>query len=159
MQIGQDGNGDFNFIVKGIDGTTALFNENGITQNGIPSSTIVNNMISDGTIQKGKLGFNIAEANPDGTINITNIKTGEGGSFGAEYTTFKQNTSDAIDDINSKKMYRVVIESDNGNIFKNGNVNCTLSCRVYSWDDDITDDVNAAAFKWTRKSKNTSSDT
>lgn len=31
VQIGQDSNGDFNFIVRGSDGTTALFNENGIT--------------------------------------------------------------------------------------------------------------------------------
>lgn len=56
-------------------------------------------------------------------------------------------------------MYRVTIESNNGNIFKNGDVNCTLSCHVYSWDDEITDDINAAYFTWTRKSKNTTSDT
>ena len=159
VQIGQDGNGDFNFIVRGADGTTALFNENGITQSGIPNSTIVNNMIHDSTIEKGKLNFPIVDANPDGTINITQIKDGTGGDFGVEYTTFKQNTSDAIDDINSKKMYRVVIESDNGNIFKNGDVNCTLRCRVYSWDDDVTDDINAAYFTWTRKSKNAADDT
>ena len=55
-------------------------------------------------------------------------------------------------------MYRVTIESNNGNIFKNGDINCTLTCRVYSWDDDITDDINAAYFKWTRKSKNTTDD-
>lgn len=136
-----------------------MFNENGITQSGIPNSTIVNNMIHDSTIEKGKLNFPIVDANPDGTINITQIKDGTGGDFGVEYTTFKQNTSDAIDDINSKKMYRVVIESDNGNIFKNGDVNCTLRCRVYSWDDDVTDDINAAYFTWTRKSKNAADDT
>lgn len=166
VQIGQDGNGDFNFIVRGADGSTALFNENGITQNGIPNSTIINNMISDGTIDKTKLNFPIIETNPDGTINITQIKDGSGGDFGVEYTTFTQNTSsainnlnDGIDEINSKKMYRVVIESNNGNIFKNGDVNCTLSCKVFSWDDDITDTINAANFIWTRKSKNTTDDT
>ena len=159
VQIGQDGNGDFNFIVKGEDGTTALFDENGITRNGIPNSTIINNMISDSTIEKAKLNFPIVETNPDGTINITQIKDGSGGNFGVEYTTFKQGTTDALDEINSQKMYRVTIESDNGNIFKNGDVNCTLSCKVYSWDDDITDDINAANFTWTRKSKNTASDT
>ncbi|MFR6664955.1 MAG: carbohydrate binding domain-containing protein, partial [Thomasclavelia spiroformis] len=36
VQIGQDGNGNFNFIVKGTDGKTAMFDENGITQEGIP---------------------------------------------------------------------------------------------------------------------------
>ena len=159
VQIGQDSNGDFNFIVRGADGTTALFNENGITQSGIPASTIINNMISDSTIEKAKLNFPIVETNADGTINITSIKDGSGGNFGVEYTTFKQNTSDAIDEINAQKMYRVTIESDNGNIFKNGDVNCTLRCRVYSWDDEITDDINAANFTWTRKSKDTAGDT
>ena len=166
VQIGQDGNGDFNFIVRGSDGSTALFDSNGITQNGIPNSTIVNNMITDGTIQKAKMGFNIATANADGTINITDVKDGSGGNFGVSYTTFTQNTnsaignlSDDIDEINNKKMYRVVVQSNNGNIFKNGDVNCTLSCHVYSWDDDITNDINAANFVWTRKSNDTVGDT
>ena len=158
VQIGQDGNGDFNFIVRGADGTTALFNENGITQSGIPDSTIVNNMIDDGTIQKSKLGFYIVDADENGKISITDVKDGSGGNFGVSYTTFQQNTTDAIDEINSKKMYRVVVESNNGNIFKNGDVNCTLSCRVFSWDDEITDDVNAAYFIWTRKSKDVAGD-
>ena len=158
VQIGQDGNGDFNFIVRGADGTTALFNENGITQSGIPDSTIVNNMIDDGTIQKSKLGFHIVDADENGKISITDVKDGSGGNFGVSYTTFQQNTTDAIDEINSKKMYRVVVESNNGNIFKNGDVNCILSCRVFSWDDEITDDVNAAYFIWTRKSKDVAGD-
>lgn len=158
VQIGQDGNGDFNFIVKGADGTTALFNENGITQNGIPNNTIVNNMISDSTIEKAKLNFPIIETNPDGTINITDIKDGSGGNFGVEYTTFKQNTSDAIDEINSQKMYRVEITSSNGNYFKNGNVSTVLSCHVYSWDDEITDDLNASVFKWTKINNDGTSD-
>lgn len=158
VQIGQDGNGDFNFIVRGADGTTALFNENGITQSGIPDSTIVNNMIDDGTIQKSKLGFHIVDADENGKISITDVKDGSGGNFGVSYATFQQNTTDAIDEINSKKMYRVVVESNNGNIFKNGDVNCTLSCRVFSWDDEITDDVNAAYFIWTRKSKDVAGD-
>jgi len=55
-------------------------------------------------------------------------------------------------------MYRVIVESDNGNIFKNGDINCTLSCRVFSWDNEITDEINAVNFKWTRKSKNMASD-
>jgi hypothetical protein len=47
-------------------------------------------------------------------------------------------------------MYRVDITSSNGNYFKNGNVSTVLSCHVYSWDDEITDDLNASAFKWTK---------
>ncbi len=47
-------------------------------------------------------------------------------------------------------MYRVEIRSSNGNYFKNGNISSTLSCHVYSWDDEITDDLNASCFKWTK---------
>ena len=44
-------------------------------------------MISDGTIQKGKLGFPIVETNSDGTINISKINDGTAGGFGVSYTT------------------------------------------------------------------------
>ena len=68
VQIGQDGAGKFNFVVKNGD-KTALFDENGITQTGIPDNTIVNNMISDGTINKEKLSFTMVEPNEQGGID------------------------------------------------------------------------------------------
>ena len=158
IQLGYDTNENPSLILRNEDGATIL-TPSGITSDAVADGLIINNMIHDGTIAKDKLGFPIVETNQDGTINITSIKDGSGGNFGVEYTTFKQGTTEALDEINSQKMYRVTIESDNGNIFKNGDVNCTLSCRVYSWDDEITDDINAANFKWTRKSKNTADDT
>lgn len=91
-------------------------------------------------------------------MDITQVYDGSGNLWGTQYTSFKQSTESALDEIEAQKMYRVVIESDNGNIFKNGDIDCTLSCKVYSWDDDITDDINASNFIWRRKSKNTTSD-
>lgn len=158
IQLGYDTNENPSLILRNEDGATIL-TPSGITSDAVADGLIVNNMIHDGTIAKGKLGFPIVETNQDGTINITSIKDGSGGNFGVEYTTFKQGTTDALDEINSQKMYRVTIESNNGNIFKNGDIDCTLSCRVYSWDDEITDEINAANFRWTRKSKNTADDT
>lgn len=167
VQIGQDGNGDFNFVIVGADGTTALFNENGITQGGVPDGTIINDMLADDStdaqgnrtgISREKLGFDIIEPNAQGGVDITQIYDGQGGLWGTQYTSFKQSTEDSLAEINSKKMYRVIIESNNGNIFKNGDINCTLSCKVFSWDDDITDDINAANFTWTRKSNDTAAD-
>lgn len=165
IQLGYDTNDNPSLILRNEDGATILTPQ-GITSDAVADGLIVNNMISDSTIQKSKLGFPIVDTNQDGTINITSIKDGSGGNFGVSYTTFTQNTNDAInglsddvEEINNKKMYRVVVESNNGNIFKNGDINCTLSCRVYSWDDEITDDINAAYFTWTRKSKDTAGDT
>ena len=55
-------------------------------------------------------------------------------------------------------MLRLVIISSNGNIFKNGNVKTLLSAKVYSWDEDITDALDANQFIWTRVSEDTEAD-
>lgn len=157
IQLGYDTNENPSLILRNEDGATILTPQ-GITSDAVADGLIVNNMIHDATIAKEKLGFEIIEPNEQGGIDITQIYDGSGGQFGVEYTSFKNNTEQSLQDIESKKMYRVQIESDNGNIFKNGDVQCVLSCKVYSWDDDITDDINASNFKWTRKSKNTEDD-
>lgn len=158
VQLGYASNGQPSLVLRNENGAT-IVDPNGITSDAIADGLIVNDMIHNGTVQKSKLAFEIIEPNEQGGIDITQVYDGSGGNFGVEYTTFKQGTTDALDEINSKKMYRVTIESDNGNIFKNGDVNCTLRCRVYSWDDEITDDINAANFTWTRKSRDTAGDT
>jgi len=45
-------------------------------------------MITDGTIQKSKLGFQIVDTDENGMISITDVKDGSGGNFGVSYTTF-----------------------------------------------------------------------
>jgi|GEM_PF-2137369 len=87
VQIGQDGNGDFNFIVRGEDGTTALFDENGIKQAGIPNGTIINNMIENDTISRGKLNFPIIETDENGHISITNVYDGDQ-QYGTKITKY-----------------------------------------------------------------------
>lgn len=103
VQIGMDGNGDFNFIVKNKD-KMAMFDENGITQTGIPNNTIVNDMINNATITKDKLGFNIIEPNEQGGIDITNIYDGKGNqwwgiekiSITDDYTAQIKNVTDTL---------------------------------------------------------------
>ena len=76
------------------------------------------------------------------------------------YATSKEVTevSDRITTIEEQKMLRLVIISSNGNIFKNGNVKTLLSAKVYSWDEDITDTLDANQFVWTRVSEDTEAD-
>ena len=157
IQLGYDTNENPSLILRNEDGATILTPQ-GITSDAVADGLIVNNMIHDSTIAKEKLGFEIIEPNQYGGIDITQVYDGSGGQFGVEYTSFKNSTEQSLQDIESKKMYRVQIESDNGNIFKNGDIQCVLSCKVYSWDNDITDEINASNFKWTRKSKNTEED-
>ena len=55
-------------------------------------------------------------------------------------------------------MYRLVISSSNGNIFKNGNIQTTLYATVFSWDENITDTLDDNQFIWTRVSDDTEAD-
>ena len=99
VQIGMDGNGDFNFIVKNGD-KAALFDENGVTQTGIPDNTILGDMINNATITKDKLGFQIIEPNEQGGIDITNIYDGKGNQWwGIEKTTITDDYTKQIKNV------------------------------------------------------------
>lgn len=99
VQIGMDGKGDFNFIVKNGD-KAALFDENGITQTGIPDNTILGDMINNATITKDKLGFQIIEPNEQGGIDITNIYDGKGNQWwGIEKTTITNDYTKQIKNV------------------------------------------------------------
>ena len=99
VQIGMDGKGDFNFIVKNGD-RAALFDENGITQTGIPDNTILGDMINNATITKDKLGFQIIEPNEQGGIDITNIYDGKGNQWwGIEKTTITDDYTNQIKNV------------------------------------------------------------
>lgn len=66
--------------------------------------------------------------------------------------------SQKVEDIENTKMYRLVIVSDNGAVFKNGSIDTNLRAIVYSWDDDVTDQLDDNQFIWTRVSADEESD-
>ena len=58
LQIGKDAKGNFNFIVFGEDGTTAIYNQNGITKQAVPDGLIVDQMVSNtANIQAKKIQY------------------------------------------------------------------------------------------------------
>ena len=63
-----------------------------------------------------------------------------------------------LEEIEDSKMYRLTILSSNGNIFKNGQISTVLSAVVNSWDEDVTDDLDANQFIWTRVSDDADED-
>lgn len=92
VQIGQDGNGDFNFVVRGTDGTTALFDSHGIKQEGIPDNTIITKMISDKQITPNKASWNVeVDENGNQVTSIENIYMGNGEKFGVKYNEIIEN--------------------------------------------------------------------
>lgn len=118
VQIGQDGNGDFNFVVIGEDGSTALFDSTGIKQAGIPDSTIVNDMISDNTIGKEKMGFQIVDTDENGNIDIVNVVM-DGEQFGVKYNQFVTETQEDISSLKGQMVY-VQLIGDQAFIDSNG---------------------------------------
>ena len=63
-----------------------------------------------------------------------------------------------MDAINDSKMYRTELVTDGVSIFRDKGQSAVLRCRVYSWDNDITDTLDASAFNWRRRSGNDTAD-
>ena len=125
---------------------TAITADGQIVADFITSGTLVANIIRAGVL-----------ASFDGS-SYWNLETGE--VVLRAYATHEsvESVSDRVEDIESKKMLRLIITSSNGNVFKNGQISTTLSASVFSWDDDITDTLDANQFVWTRVSNDPAAD-
>ena len=55
-------------------------------------------------------------------------------------------------------MYRTELVVEGTSIFRDKGQMSKLSCRVLSWDKDITDTLDASCFSWHRKSGNAETD-
>lgn len=55
-------------------------------------------------------------------------------------------------------LYRAEIYSTNGTVFKNGDIATTLKARLYDFDRDITKELHASQYKWSRISKDEDAD-
>ncbi|WP_346906004.1 phage tail protein, partial [Clostridium sp.] len=58
IQMGQDTKGDFNFILRGEDGTTTLMDHTGIKENAIADDLIKGNMISENAVGGKQIDYN-----------------------------------------------------------------------------------------------------
>lgn len=140
--------GGLGFSHNGYNGPyeTAVTADGQIVADFITSGSLVANIIKAGVIQS-----------QDGS-SYWDLETGE--VVLRAYATSKEVTkvSDRVTEIEEQKMYRLVITSSNGNIFKNGNIATTLSAQVYSWDENITYSLDPNQFVWTRVSEDADSD-
>ena len=87
-----------------------------------------------------------------------NLESGEVVLRAYATTASVEEQTNRIDNIEEQKMYRLVISSSNGNIFKNGNISTVLTATVFSWDKDVTDELDDNQFIWTRVSSDTEAD-
>ena len=100
VQLGYDAKNEPSLILKNSAGATVL-TPSGITKDAVADGLIVNDMISNSTIQKEKLGFQIVDTDENGNISITNVLDGSGNNFGVEYTNFVKDTNDSLSTLTS----------------------------------------------------------
>ncbi len=140
--------GGLGFSKNGYNGPyeTAITADGQIVADFITSGSLVANIIKAGVIQS-----------QDGS-SWWDLETGEIVLRAYATTTSVTEVSDRVTEIEEQKMYRLVINSTNGNIFKNGNIQTTLYATVFSWDENITDTLDDNQFVWTRVSDDIEAD-
>lgn len=69
-----------------------------------------------------------------------------------------ENIFGKVEDITTAKMYRTELVVEGTSIFRDKGQMSRLSCRVLSWDKDITDTLPKSSFNWHRKSGNAETD-
>lgn len=57
LQIGQDAQGNFNFILKGLDGTTTLIDHTGVKEDAIADDLIKENMVAENAIGEKQINY------------------------------------------------------------------------------------------------------
>lgn len=140
--------GGLGFSSNGYNGPyeTAITADGQIVADFITSGTLVANIIKAGVLQS-----------QDGS-SYWDLETGEVVLRAYATTESVDQVGDRVTDIENQKMYRLVISSSNGNIFKNGIIDTTLYATVFSWDENVTDSLDPNQFIWTRVSADTASD-
>ena len=140
--------GGLGFSKNGYNGPyeTAITADGQIVADFITSGSLVANIIKAGVIQS-----------QDGS-SYWDLETGEVVLRAYATTETVEKVEDRLTEIEEQKMYRLVISSSNGNIFKNNNIKTTLYATVFSWDENITDTLDDNQFIWTRVSEDTEAD-
>lgn len=134
--------GGLGFSHNGYNGPyeTAITADGQIVADFITAGTLAANIIKAGVL-----------SSQDGS-SWWDLETGEVHLRAYATTESVIETNERIDEIEEQKMYRLVITSSNGNIFKNNNISTTLSAVVFSWDTNVTDSLDPNQFIWTRVS-------
>lgn len=74
IQMGKDTQGNFNFILRGEDGTTTLIDHNGIKEKAIADNLIKENMVAPDTIGEKSINYNSFATGFNKDTNTSTIK-------------------------------------------------------------------------------------
>ena len=143
LQIGKDAKGDFNFIVFGEDGTTAIYNQNGITKEAVPDGLIVDGMVADNAnIQASKVKY----VDKDGNKTLQTVieqSQGKMTELIRETEIIRDDASSALDkatdvenrvnsgELDGEDSILLYIDSSNGTTFKNSDIATIFTVSIY----------------------------
>ena len=109
--------------------------------------------LSGNTITIGASGVTLTAASAKQNKNIAALEDDILGQ-----TSKIESISGKVDTINAQKMYHTELVVDGVSIFKDKGQSSRMHCKVFSWDKDITDTLEAKSFIWHRKSSNEAAD-
>ena len=115
---------------------------------GLLADAVVSGYIDGATIKGGSLEIGGREGDKgkfvvheDGSVEI----------LAADAKTPVYATKNDVDLINNARQYHVELFYDKSTIFSQPNQECTLTCKVYEWDDEITSSLPSdTIFSWLR---------
>jgi hypothetical protein len=135
----------------------------GLLAQAVISGYIEGSQIKGGTIQIGLQddGTYAFEVHEDGSVTMGGGSSIKGYAKEDDIKNIQnkvQEVQTAVDTISSAKMYRVEVQCSGSMIMNMKNQTATLSCKVYSWDTDVTDTLDASLFNWIRVSNDSNQD-
>lgn len=121
----------------------------------IESSIFDGGEIKIGLQDDGSYAFRVW---PDGSVTMNGGSSIKGYAKEEDVNNRIQDIQGQVSDINSSKMYRVEISTEDSTIISTTADEATMICKVYSWDTDITDTLDVTLFNWKRTSSDAERD-
>lgn len=133
------------------------FTVNGEERWGVLGDAIVGGYIEGSILKGGSLEIGGQEG--DGGKFIVN-RDGSVEILSSDFKTPVYATKNDMTVIQDARRFYTSLEYSGSTIFSEPNSSCTITCRVYSWDTDITNEVmsNGATFSWIRASTKNDTD-
>lgn len=128
------------------------FIHNGEKYSGILARAVVGGFIQGSKIEGGELEIGGSEGkfvvHEDGSVEIL----GPDGSSAYASKSSADKLSESVKTLENARRYQVELSYDNSTIFSDTGSECTITCSVYSWGENITQKLidNHETFEWRR---------
>lgn len=165
IQIGEDSNGNFSFILTGPNGTQ-LLTETGLQPGAVADKFIKNEMVDDKAISKRNIDWVTAGATVDEDGNPvwdTSHLTMNGEKFEVGFnrlqnnvdtmsSTVENNYNELVNMIGTfDGTYEIRLFSSDGTVFEMAStVTTSVTCKVYKYGVDITNEIPEENFYWAK---------